>query len=265
MKRVAAALALCLVPLPSLGQSLPTPASVLGFRVGEDRKLADWTQIVDYFRKLDAASPRVAGRGGRKDDGRPPVPGGHDHLRGEHGAPGGDPPRPTCAWPIRAGCRERGGRAASSTDGRDHRGPQPRHPLDRGRGAADRDGDGVPAGHQPRTRGLLEILDRTVIVMLPSHNPDGTQKVTEWYRKSLGTPWEGGASLPFLYHKYVGHDNNRDWYMFTQVESRLTVQPPLRPLAAADRPRPAPDGRARRRASSCRRTSIPGSPTSTPR
>ena len=37
----------------------PTPESVIGFRVGTDRKLADWTQIVDYFRKLDAASVRV--------------------------------------------------------------------------------------------------------------------------------------------------------------------------------------------------------------
>ena len=38
---------------------MPTPESVIGFKVGADRKLADWTQIVDYFRKLDAASARV--------------------------------------------------------------------------------------------------------------------------------------------------------------------------------------------------------------
>ena len=70
---------------------------------------------------------------------------------------------------------------------------------------------------------VREILDRCIVLMLPSHNPDGTQKVVEWYRKSLGTPWEG-REIPFLYHRYTGHDNNRDWYAFTQVESRLTLE-----------------------------------------
>jgi hypothetical protein len=45
----------------------PTPESVLGFRPGTDRQLADWTQIVDYFRRLDAASDRVrVGRWGAR-------------------------------------------------------------------------------------------------------------------------------------------------------------------------------------------------------
>ena len=63
----------------------------------------------------------------------------------------------------------------------------------------------------PETRA---ILDSTIILLMPSHNPDGTQMVAEWNRKTLGTPYEGG-SIPFLYHKYTGHDDNRDWYMFT--------------------------------------------------
>src|SRR3712207_186274 len=37
----------------------PAPEDVLGFRPGDDRKLASWAQVVDYFRRLDAASPRV--------------------------------------------------------------------------------------------------------------------------------------------------------------------------------------------------------------
>ncbi len=69
---------------------------------------------------------------------------------------------------------------------------------------------------------MLEVLDQTIIVLSPSHNPDGTQMVAEWNGKTLGTLYEG-ARLPFLYHHYVGHDNNRDWYMFTQAESRITV------------------------------------------
>ncbi|HEY7449408.1 MAG TPA: M14 family metallopeptidase [Vicinamibacterales bacterium] len=69
---------------------------------------------------------------------------------------------------------------------------------------------------------MLEILDQTIIILSPSHNPDGTQMVAEWNQRTLGTPYEGSV-LPFLYHHYVGHDNNRDWYMFTQAESRITV------------------------------------------
>ncbi len=72
----------------------------------------------------------------------------------------------------------------------------------------------------PQTRA---ILDNVVVVMIPSHNPDGCQRVTEWYRKTLGTKWEG-QDPPFLYNHYTGHDNNRDWYMFSQTETRLTVE-----------------------------------------
>lgn len=69
----------------------------------------------------------------------------------------------------------------------------------------------------------LKILDNTIILILPVHNPDGLDKVIRWYEKYLGTRFEGGP-MPNLYHKYAGHDINRDWFMFTQKETRLTLE-----------------------------------------
>jgi len=59
----------------------------------------------------------------------------------------------------------------------------------------------------------------TVVVMTPTLNPDGLDHVSEWYLKNVHTPYEGTA-LPKLYQYYTGHDNNRDWFMLTQAETR---------------------------------------------
>jgi hypothetical protein len=66
------------------------------------------------------------------------------------------------------------------------------------------------------------ILDNVIVLLVPSQNPDGLDIVTRWYRKTLGTAYEG-TSPPELFQKYTGHDNNRDWYVFSQPETRLTV------------------------------------------
>ncbi len=63
------------------------------------------------------------------------------------------------------------------------------------------------------------ILDNTIFLLIPSFNPDGHDIVGDWLKKSAGTPYEG-AGPPELYGAYIGHDNNRDGYMLSQVESQ---------------------------------------------
>ena len=65
----------------------------------------------------------------------------------------------------------------------------------------------------------LEWLNNVVYMMVPCHNPDGMDLIVEHYLKTLGTKYEG-ASLPRVYHKYVGHDNNRDFVILTQEDSK---------------------------------------------
>lgn len=72
----------------------------------------------------------------------------------------------------------------------------------------------------PRIR---KILDEVVFLFVPCFNPDGNILVVDWYRKNLGTPFET-ARMPWLYHHYVGHDNNRDGFMLTQVETQYVTQ-----------------------------------------
>ena len=58
----------------------------------------------------------------------------------------------------------------------------------------------------------------TIVLLAPSINPDGLDLVTQWYRKTLGTA-HVGTSPPVLYQMYVGHDNNRDWYIFRRLRT----------------------------------------------
>ena len=71
----------------------------------------------------------------------------------------------------------------------------------------------------PATR---EVLENAVVLLVPSQNPDGQVMVIDHWYKTKGT--QLNRVFPDLYHKYVGHDNNRDWFMFTQKETQLAVQ-----------------------------------------
>ncbi len=63
------------------------------------------------------------------------------------------------------------------------------------------------------------ILDNVVLIEVPCFNPDGELMVTDWYNKTLGTPYEG-SNYPSLYAKYIGHDDNRDALLTSMRESQ---------------------------------------------
>ena len=64
----------------------------------------------------------------------------------------------------------------------------------------------------------MRILDNIILLVICS-NPDGMELVADWYMREPEPSKRSTSGLPRLYHKYVGHDNNRDFYMSTQVET----------------------------------------------
>jgi hypothetical protein len=70
---------------------------------------------------------------------------------------------------------------------------------------------------------LLDWLDDVVYMIIPSHNPDGMDMVVDHYMNSKGTKYEGGR-MPQVYHKYVGHDNNRDFVTLTQSDNKAVAR-----------------------------------------
>jgi len=200
--------------------AVPTPASVLGFEPGAERRLVEWDPIVRYFRALGAASERVRVRElGRTTNGaafiaafisNPANLARLNALRDEQRLLA-DPRLVRDSAASRALFRR--GKVfvlvTSSIHSTEVGGFF--SPLD----IAYR----LATDTSAETR---SILDNTVVILVPSLNPDGVTIVSRWYNQTLGSNAEGTAP-PELYHHYAGHDDNRDWYAFTQAETRLVV------------------------------------------
>ncbi|HLL99949.1 MAG TPA: M14 family metallopeptidase [Pyrinomonadaceae bacterium] len=221
-----ASLGLCaavfLFAVSIFAQKTPAPGEVVGFTPGDDRKLASWRQVVDYFRKLDAASDRVKFEEiGKSTLGRPFVyatisaPENLKNL-GKYKARNAklaDPRLIGSSERLAQSLIRQGKTIVLITCGI--------HSTEVGSTLSSMlIAERLASSNEPEIR---KILQNTIVLLVPSLNPDGVDIVKNWYDKTLGTPFEG-TSPPELYHKYVGHDNNRDWYAFTQVETQLTVE-----------------------------------------
>lgn len=201
----------------SLEEKIPPPEEILGFKIGEDFKLANWAQIVDYFTQLDKTSSRVKVFNlGQSTLGRKFIM-----------AAISSPENLSRLEEIKAIQRKL---------------QEPRKISEKEAKKLSEQGRAVvliscsihsteiasslmsmelvyqlATADDPQS---LKILNEVVLLLIPSVNPDGIDLVYDWYNKYLDTPYEA-CPMPWLYHYYVGHDNNRDWFMVSQKETQL--------------------------------------------
>jgi len=212
-------LVLVLAAVQFLIAAPPVPQEYFGHAMGADRKLVAWDQVVSYFQALDNASDKIRVEVlGKSVEGRPFIAAtitAADTLRRlDHYLQIqqrlADPRRTTPAEAealisegktvVMITCSIHATEAGSTQ-------------------TAIEFADRMITSEEPKIRAILE---NTIFILVPSLNPDGVEIVRRWYEKTLGTPYEG-TSPPELYHHYVGHDNNRDWYIFSQPETRIAI------------------------------------------
>jgi len=224
MKRVMRVFAAWCVALAlgaaAMPQSLPAPEQYLGFRVGTDKKLATWPQVVEYMRMASRASDRIKFEEmGKSTLGNPFVLltisspknlARLDQIKAD---------QRMLAYPYTLGEKEAEEIIA--------RNPAVMlitltiHSSEIGSTQMS-----LELAHRLATENspyIQNILDNVVFLLAPSVNPDGQVLIIDWYNKNVGTEHEY-APMPWLYHHYVGHDNNRDAYMLTQKETQLVTK-----------------------------------------
>ncbi len=199
---------------------VPTPTSYFGHPMGEDNKLLDWSKVVGYFHALEKNSDRMlVSEYGKTVDGKPML------------AAFISSPATLRELPKYLDIQRKLADPRKTNDAEAER------LIAQGKAVVlitcsihSTEVASTSTAVEFTYRLLTEtkpkfqaILNDTIFILVPSLNPDGVDIVTDWYRKTLGTAHEG-TSPPTLYHRYVGHDNNRDWYIFSQPETRSTIE-----------------------------------------
>ena len=212
------ACALAFSYIPALA-AVPTPESHFGHPMGVDRQLLDWDQVVSYFYALARSSNKIqVTEYGRSADNRPMIVA-------------------TIAAPETLRRLDRYREIQRRLADPRFTSPAEAEPLFKEGKNIVLMTCSIHANEVASTHSAVEfayrlitennprfetILNNTILLLVPSLNPDGVDIVTRWYRSTLGTKFEG-TNPPELFHKYVGHDNNRDWYIFSQPETRATI------------------------------------------
>ncbi len=212
--RVVATVILAIAALPAAAQQVPSPTDAFGFTPGDDYQLADYEQMVAYYRQLDEASDRVQMMEiGRSAMGRPMyllIVSSRENMQDL------DRWRSIVQQLGRARVEDgealelaREGRAVVWIDG----------------GLDDQEyatGQMMPALiHRMVSEDsdeMRKIRRNVVALVMPHMNPDASHNDVSWYREHRGTPFEI-TDPPRLGQPYVGTDNNRDWFMITQPET----------------------------------------------
>ncbi|GAA4317450.1 M14 metallopeptidase family protein [Flaviaesturariibacter amylovorans] len=200
----------------AFAQSLPAPKDHFGFAIGDDYHLANYTQTEAYFKKLAAASDRIRLTDiGRTEEGRtqwmlimsaPENLARLEHYRGISQrlarAEGLDEAAArTLSAEGKAIVWIDGGLHANETVGA--------HQL-------------IETVWQLASRNDAETqrILRDAIILFVHANPDGQELQSDWYMRRADPKQRSLRYLPRQYQKYIGHDNNRDFYMMNMKETQ---------------------------------------------
>jgi Zinc carboxypeptidase len=200
---------------------IPSPKSVLGFHPTDDKTIADWSQITNYFQKLDAASERVRvetlGETTLKKPFIVAFISAEENIRNldkykEINQKLADPRKIKDSAELENLIAQ--GKTIVSISCSIHSTEIVASQMSMNLAFE------LATAEDAETK---EILQNTILMLIPTANPDGVDIVADWYRKTLGTFYEG-SNPPELYHFYAGHDNNRDWFMMNLAETRLVTK-----------------------------------------
>lgn len=214
LQRIIATICLLAVVATTGWAQIPKPVDVFGFEPGADYKLAMYDQMLDYYKQLDDASDRVMMREiGKSTLGKPMIV---LFISSEENLTNLEKYRKISEDMARA----RIDRATAEKNAMEGKAVIW---IDGGLHATEVAGGQMTPELAFRvateeTNEMKKIRDEVIMILMPVMNPDGLDIVASWYYENLGTEFEVSRP-PWLYHHYVGHDNNRDWFMNNISES----------------------------------------------